>query len=435
MVPNDTTSDCGLRILLLGINYDPEIIAIAVYSSGLTEYLSQKGAKIDVVTALPYYPAWHVFDGWNKYLYRNRRSDNGTAITHCPLYVPARPTGAKRMVHHLSFALTALPVTLWKAITKRPDVVMVVAPSILSGPAGWLAARLGGSKAWLHIQDYEVEAAFATGLLKEHSRVGRFAKRFEAWILRRFDKISTISKPMLQKLLDKNIPKDRIYELRNWANLSKVSVVEGVSPMKAKLGIKTRYVALYSGNLANKQGLEILPEMAKKLAERDDLTIVVCGDGPMREKLEKMAAGLNNIRFLPLQPLEQLSDLLGMADVHLLPQIAGAADLVLPSKLTNMLASGRPVLATALPDTALYEEVDGAGLLVAPDDGAAAAEALLTMLDDEELRRALGAKARERALERWDMASILNGLEKELANLCGRPLPASSTPQIERPAQ
>ena len=190
--------------------------------------------------------------------------------------------------------------------------------------------------------------------------------------------------------------------------------------MKAELGITTPYVALYSGNLANKQGLEILPEIARRLKHREDFSLVVCGDGPMRKKLVEMSKGLDNMHFLPLQPLDRLGDLLGMATIHLLPQIADAADLVLPSKLTNMLASGRPVLATALAETALGKEVEGAGVLVAPGDSAAAATALEALLDDPDLRRTLGQEARNRAIKRWDMSEIIDRLRQEFMTLSGK---------------
>lgn len=406
-----------MKLMLIGINYAPEIISTAVYSTGLATEMARAGVKVEVVTALPYYPAWRVFEGWRGPFWRPERSPEGVRIIHCPLYVPRRPTGARRIVHHASFSATALPVALWRALVGRPDIVFVVAPSIAAAPVGWLAARLAGARTWLHIQDFEVEAAFATGLLKADSRIGRMAQGFERWVLRRFDRLSSISEPMLEKLAEKGVPRGRIYELRNWANLAAVRPMEGVSPMKATLGIATPHVALYSGNLANKQGLEILPDIARRLAHRDDLTIAICGDGPMRETLMRMSEGIPSIRFFPLQPVEKLGELLGMADVHLLPQIAGAADLVLPSKLTNMLASGRPVIATADADTALGREVTGAGRLVPPGDGAAAAAALEALLDAPEERAALGAVARARALERWDMAAILGRLKAEFDKL------------------
>lgn len=406
-----------MRILILGINYAPEIISTAVYTTGLAEHLAQGGHDVEVITALPYYPAWRVFDGWRGLRWRDETPKPRLRVTHCPLYVPAVPSGARRILHHASFALSALPVALWSALRRPPDLVFVVAPSMLSAPVGCMAAWVGRAKCWLHIQDFEVEAAFATGLLQEHSRAGRFARSFEAWVLRRFDRISSISGPMVAKLSAKGVPVRNTTQIRNWANLSRVKPQSTPSPLRAELGITTPHVALYSGNLANKQGLEILPEMARQMAHRTDLTFVICGDGPMKARLIDAAAGLPNIRFFPLQPIEKLNDLMGMADVHLLPQIAGAADLVLPSKLTNILASGRPVLATAEPGTALWTEVKGAGVLTPPGDFTAASQALESLLDDAELRTTLGAEARRRALERWDMSAILQTLETEILAL------------------
>ncbi len=415
-----------MRVLVITINYAPEIISTGLYATGLAEYLAREGVETDVVTTLPYYPAWRVFDGWRRPFWKARVSENGARIVHSPIYVPSNPTGPKRILHYISFALSALPIALWKAVTRRPDVVVMIAPSIIAAPVAWLSARIAGGKAWLHIQDFEVEAAFATGLLREESRVGRAAKAFERWILRRFDRVSTISEPMIRKLGQKGLSASETYEFRNWANLEKVSPLTGPSPLKDELGITTRYVALYSGNLANKQGLEVLPDMARHLAHREDLTIAICGDGPMRARLVEMCEDLPAIRFFPLQPVDKLSDLLGMADVHLLPQIKDAADLVLPSKLTNMLASGRPTLATTAPDTALAHEVEGAGRIVpagAPDLMAAALE---EMLNDEAGRAEMGRQARARAIERWDMEAILSRLKAEFETL--------TTRQSDRPA-
>lgn len=407
------SEETGVKLLVYGINYAPEKIGIAVYSTGVAEEMSARGVETQVVTAIPYYPDWRAFPGWRGPFYRRASGENGAKVLHCPLWVPREPTGKKRIIHHATFALTSLPIMLWKALVFRPDVVFVVAPAMVAAPIGILASWLAGARAWLHIQDFEVEAAFATGLLTETQKTGRGAKRFERWVLRRFDKISTISKPMLNKLRQKGVELDRVRELRNWADVSRIKPQETTSPMKSELGIDTPFVALYSGNLSNKQGLEILPQVARLMQDRRDITFVVCGDGPMRQSLQDMSDGLRNIRFLPLQPLERLNDLLGMADVHLLPQIAGAADLVLPSKLTNMLASGRPVVATAESETALAEEVEGVGLVVEPGAAPDMAQAIGNLVDDPDLRKELGVAARARALARWDKTSILDSLLSE----------------------
>lgn len=407
-----------MRVLVVAINYAPEIISTGLYTTGLCEFLADAGHEVEVVTSHPYYPEWRTHDGWGGLRWR-REIRNGVRVTHCPIYVPARPSGLKRIIHNLSFALSAAPSVLWHAARKRPDCVIAVAPTLMSAPLAALAARVSGGASWLHVQDMEIDAAFATGLLRKRSAVGRLALGFEGWVLRRFSRVSTISPQMLRRLVEKGVPPEKTFEFRNWADVSAVKPLEAVSPLKDEYGIEARHVALYSGNLGNKQGLETIVEVARKLQAHKDLTFVIAGDGPMRTTLEALGAGLPNLRFLPLQPIDRLGDLLGMADIHLLPQVAGAADLVLPSKLTNILASGRPVIATVAEGTGLWSEVQGVGLTVEPDDSEALSEAVLKLLGDSEMRGRLGQAARQRAVERWSKPKVLDGLLKELRELTG----------------
>jgi colanic acid biosynthesis glycosyl transferase WcaI len=99
--------------------------------------------------------------------------------------------------------------------------------------------------------------------------------------------------------------------------------------------------------------------------------------------------------------------LLCTADIHLLPQNIGAADLVLPSKLSGMLASGRPVIATCRVGTELNSVVSKCGVVVPPQDTAALADAICTLADDVDMRRELGARARAYAEANFERDSIL----------------------------
>lgn len=396
-----------MKFQFLGINYAPEIISTAVYTTDLAEYLCKNSHDVDVVTAQPYFPEWKVAQNWPKYWYRREVRGN-VPVLHCPLYVPSAPTGKTRLIHYLTFMISAFFPTIWRAVTRRPDIVFVPAPSLVAAVAGWVGARLCGAKLWIHVQDFEVEAAFATKAFSRTSRIGRAACAFESWILQRCDMASSISTPMVEKLVKKGVPVHRTFEFRNWADLDRIHVLQTPSPQREALGITTRYVALYSGNVAAKQGIEIIPKAARLLEDRLDLTFVVCGQGPLLNDLKRQADGLDNILFHPLQPLELFSETLGMADIHLLPQIADVSDLVLPSKLTNMLASGRPVIATVHLDTALAGEVIGAGVITPPGDAEALADAIAALLADDVARATMGKAARARALERWDKSSIIS---------------------------
>jgi colanic acid biosynthesis glycosyl transferase WcaI len=405
-----------LKILILGINYAPEKVGIAVYSAGMAEALAERGHQVQVIAAQPYYPAWKIMEGFNAFTYR-RGAEGGVDVTRVPHYIPSKPSGAKRLLHHASFAAAALFPMLGRAIAWRPDIVLTVAPSLVAAPLASLAAALCGARSWLHIQDFEVEAAFATGLLKDGGKGARLARWFESKVLGGFDVVSTISPQMCRKLAEKGIEDHRIVEFRNWADVDTIQPMTSPSPYRAEWGITTPHVALYSGNIANKQGIEIVVAAAGMLAHRQDLTFVVCGEGPNRANLEQQAAGLSNIQFHDLQPKERLNDLMGLATIHLLPQLAGAADLVLPSKLTNMLASGRPVVATAAPGTGLAQEVDGCGLVTPPGDAAAFAQGIERLAEDAAAHAEMGQAARQRALSRWSQSATLEAFHRRLTAL------------------
>ncbi|ECG2498422.1 glycosyltransferase, partial [Salmonella enterica subsp. enterica serovar Enteritidis] len=113
-------------------------------------------------------------------------------------------------------------------------------------------------------------------------------------------------------------------------------------------------IVLYSGNIGEKQGLEKVIDAAERLRDRP-LIFAIVGQGGGKARLENMARerGLANIKFLPLQPYDALPALLKMGDCHLVVQKRGAADAVLPSKLTNILAVGGNAVITAEPHTEL----------------------------------------------------------------------------------
>jgi len=395
------------RVLLVAINYWPELTGIGKYTGEMAEWLASRGVDVRVITAPPYYPAWRVDPGYSAWRYRRERVA-GVDIRRCPLWVPARPSGLKRILHLGSFAVTTLPVVLWAGWRWRPDEIFVVEPPLFCAPAALLAARLAGGRAWLHVQDFEVDAAFELGILRS-ARLRRWVLGAERWLMHRFDRVSTISDRMMDRLGAKGVRPERRMLFPNWVELDRIVPGTGASPLRREWGLSdSDMVVLYSGNMGEKQGLEILVEAARDLGEESHIRFVLCGDGAARPRLEHLAEGLPNVLFKQLQPYEKLNELLNIADIHVLPQRADAADLVLPSKLTNMLASGRPVVATASAGTQVAELVRDCGIVVPPGDTAALVKALTTLADSADLRSSLGMVARALAERLWDKDRLLS---------------------------
>jgi colanic acid biosynthesis glycosyl transferase WcaI len=335
----------------------------------------------------------------------------GASVFRTPVWVPSKPGGLKRIVHLMSFAVSSAPAIVAQYFW-RPDVVFVTEPPLFCAPFAVFFSRVVGAKAWLHVHDYEVDAAFDLGLLK-----GKFIRKVihsaERFLMRSFDRVSTISGRMIDKAASKGVSSNQLLFFPNWVDISSIFPFVGRSAYRKDLGIADdAVVALYSGNMGGKQGLEILADAARYLANSPEIQFIFCGNGAGKTELQERCDGLSNVHFLDLQPLDRLNELLGSADIHLLPQRADAADLVMPSKLTGMLASGRPVVATALPATELGRVVSAhCGLIAPPEDVVAFAQAIKALAISKSTRESLGASARLYAEENLDRVAVIRKFE------------------------
>jgi colanic acid biosynthesis glycosyl transferase WcaI len=397
-----------LKILIVGLNFHPELIGIGKYTGELATYLVGSGHQVRVITAPPYYPHWRVQPGYSGSQYR-WENWQGVGVIRCPLWVPGKPSGVKRVLHLLSFALSSFPVLLGQCYWK-PDLVLCIAPSFFNAPFALFAARLSGAKAWLHVQDFELDAAASLGMLPAGNLIANSAGWVERWLLRRFDRISTISNRMLERLAQKGVASEKTFLFPNWVDTRLIFPLSASQiSLKKELRIPDdKIIVLYAGNMGRKQGLEIVIETARRLQTQAKIYFVLCGDGAVQSGLVRDAEGLANVQFLPLQPLEKLNQLLNIADIHILPQRADAADLVMPSKLSGMLASGRAVIATANLGTEVAEVVGQLGVVVPPQDALALTDAILELANDPDRMRSFGQKGVSWVVANWSKEKALN---------------------------
>lgn len=400
-----------MRILIYGINYAPELTGIGKYTGELAEWLAAQGHEVQVVTAPPYYPSWQIGEGYSAWSYSHELLA-GVKVWRCPLWVPPYQSGLQRILHLASFAMSSLPVILWQGLSWQPEIVFVVEPPLFCTLGAWLTARLCNAKAWLHIQDFEVDAAFDLGFLPAGwTRI--IATKLERWLTCRFDSVSTISEHMLERVAAKGVDQSKHILFPNWVDIDAIYPMSESSFLRAELGITSdTTIVLYSGNLGEKQGLEMLIAAADLLTVHPRILFVICGEGAAKKRLLKLAKDLPNIRFLNLQPIVRLNALLNLANIHLLLQTARAADLVMPSKLTGMFASGRPVVATAHPSTQVARVVKERGIVVPPGDVTALANGILYLAIRPEECIRLGQAARAFAVAHWSQATILGQLEQ-----------------------
>lgn len=406
-----------MKILIHGLNFSPELIGIGKYTGELAQWLAVAGHEVHVVTAPPYYPDWKVRPPY--YSWRYQTEDwQGVNIVRCPLWVPRHPSGISRIIHLLSFAISSY-FALISEIKFNPDVVISIVPTLFAASSTAWVARRCKAVSWLHIQDFELDAAANLGMLHSKNILMRLALMWEKSVFSRFDRVSSISNQMVKRLIAKGVPEEKTALFPNWVDTKTIyPLPTGDNPYRKELGISNdQIVILYSGNMGAKQGLGLLVDAAKQLQSNRQLVFVLCGNGSSRSELEKSASSLINMKFLDLQPPDKLNLLLNAADIHLLPQQAGAADLVMPSKLLGMLASGKPVIATALDGTELADVVGQVGIVTPPGDVDELVQAITQLTDSPEIRRQLRESSFEFVNNKWDRKKVLNDFLNQLSGL------------------
>ena len=164
---------------------------MAKYNTELCEALASFGHEVHAVTAPPYYPEWSIPRAYRGWRYRSE-TINGVSITRSPIYVPDNPTGAKRLLHHASFALSSAWPVISTSLRWRPDIVFSVAPSLMSAA---LSAGIGRRvrRAFVASPAGFRDRCCVRSRPPEQKAPESANGRAERKILRSFDCVSTIS--------------------------------------------------------------------------------------------------------------------------------------------------------------------------------------------------------------------------------------------------
>jgi colanic acid biosynthesis glycosyl transferase WcaI len=337
----------------------------------MVDWLVSKNIKCTVITAYPYYPYWEIQKPYKGFLYKKEVLNDGLlTIYRCPLYVPKKVNGLKRILHEGSFLLSSFFVIFMLLFKKKIKYIYCIAPPFHLGLPALFYKFIKGSFINYHVQDLQIEAASNLKMIKSNWLLNIFSD-IEKYILKHVDEISSISIEMNEKLQEKSYRSISFYP--NWVDCNKYyPIVDEGKKNRLKWGFKdNQKLILYSGSIGEKQGLNLILYVAGSFKNQKNIVFIIAGSGSYLSKLKKIAnvQKIKNIHFLPLQPEEVFNEFLNMVDVHLILQKKKASGLVMPSKLTTILASGGLVLVSTNTNSGLYRIIseNNIGLLVEPE--------------------------------------------------------------------
>ncbi len=367
------TEQRPLRILFVGLNFEPEASGIAPYTSGMVRGLAERGHDVRVVTSYPHYPQWKVLPG---YTGRTMSEEIGGArVQRVRHYVPRRPATANRLLMEVVFGFRAI-FSRWS----RPDVVVVVSPALVSSSMASVRARLGRRPVVTWVQDIYTLGVEQTG----GSPLGRLVRTVERSLLARSTRVVVIHDRFRAYLKRDLAITTTVDVVRNWSHVQPAPAFDRAAVRRSHGWADDETVVLHAGNMGAKQGLENVVHASRLAAERGDrLRFVLMGDGLRRHVLERLDPN-SHLQFLDPLPDGDFEQALGAADVLLVNELPGLTEMSVPSKLTTYWATGRPVVAAVdkRSTTAEELEVSGAGLVVDPADPAALVEAIANLVAD-----------------------------------------------------
>ena len=418
-----------MNLIVLCPHFEPDVAPTGAVMTRIAHELIERGHRLHLITALPWYQRHAIEPGWGGRLVRTERTEWGRISRVNPFPTDKRNIPARAVAFG---GFTALATAVGMASPIRPDAVLAMSPPLTLGPAGAAVARARRIPLVFNIQDVFPDVAIELGLLSGDRAIAG-ARWLERTSYRLSDAVTVLSDDLADNVRTKITA--GLSHARAAQQAAKVRVIpnfvdtEHIRPEPPDNGYRAEYelvgrsVVMYAGNVGLSQSLDLVILAARAFRDtRPEVMFVINGGGAARPELEQQAGDLPNVRFVDMQPLERLPEVLAAADIHVVPLRAGLARSSVPSKMYSILAAGRPIVASVDEGTEVARTVEqaGAGLAVPPDDPEAFIRALAELLDDPARRARMGEAAREFVVDWASPAAVAVSYEQLFTELLAR---------------
>lgn len=412
-----------MRFLILTQYYPPEIGAAQTRLAAFAGQLQRAGHEVEVVTALPNYPAGVLSDSDRRTIARQEVID-GIPVRRTWL-LTGTGAGPRRLASYLSFAASGLAGAL---AAGRPDLVFVESPPLFLGISGWIAARRARAHFVLNVSDLWPDSVRDLGLLQDGATL-RAAERLERWLYARATAVTAVTEGIRTALLtDKGVPAKKVLFLPNGVDLELFRPTDPDPEVRRRHGLPGGPLVLYTGNHGLAQALDTVVTAALLLP---DVNFALVGAGSEKRRIELLAAqrGAANVHFLPPVPPHEIAPLYGLAVAGLAtlrrsPLMEGAR----PAKALAVMSCGKPLVYSGAGEGAELVRDADAGIAASPEDPHALADAIRTLVDDPVRAARLGANGRRYVESYFSWAALTDAWLHGLAGVLGQDLSTVDAP-------
>jgi colanic acid biosynthesis glycosyl transferase WcaI len=400
-----------VRVLFVTHYFHPEVGAPQSRLLDIATGLAGRGHEVTVLTGFPNYP-----DGVIRPPYRGRRFQverlGAIRVVRAPVYpAPNRGVG-RRLLNHLSFAVTSMIAALRAG---RADAVIVETPPLFTAAAGVAIAAGKRAPLLLNVADLWPDAAIQFGALR-HRGVIAAARALERFAYRNADMIAVPTPGLERTLVARGYPPARVLVAPHGVDPARFPIDPDARPVPGRI--------VYCGTIGMGHAVGSLIEAARTL-EQDgrQFELLLVGDGAERAELEARARewGLRSVVFAGRRPRDELPALLASAEVAVAtqrdaPLLADA----LSTKVLEYMAAARPVVVAATGWTADVVTRAGAGIVCPPERPEAIAAAIVELGADPGAAQAMGMAGRRYVEAHLTRAVAVDRLERSLVSFAAR---------------
>lgn len=392
------------HILFFSRSFWPDTEATGQFITELCAELANK-YKVTVIAGCSYYIKEDYFRAFS--LYRKEKLGKVTIfrVMHTKFW---KGNLVGRIMNWLTYGILALLVALR---LKKVDLIIISTDPPFLGILAMVLKKIKSTAFIYNCRDLYFDVAMVLGKLKP----GLIAKVYDYLDKKAFNAAATVvplGLSMQRRLIAKGVDRRRIRVISDWVDTGVIKpVAKENNPLLRELGLENKFIIMYSGNIGLTQNLDSILRAVADIKKPSSFFLVFAGEGAAKKGLRELAQelGVQEVLFLPYQPMEMLSYSLGMADLHIVSFQKGLSGAIVPSKVYGIMAAARPYLAIGDKESepAILANEFGCGLLVEPDDIVGITKAFDWALAHTEELRQMGKRGRELAEARFDKNSVL----------------------------
>lgn len=416
----------GLKIAYLAQQFPPEVGAGPARVAEMARCWRDAGAEVTVVTGMPNRPVGRIHPEYRGRLFV-REEWEGIRVLRSWLYASPLHGFGRTILNNTTFMMTAALNALLRG--GRPDVLIASSPPFFPHISGAVVGTLRRIPLVLELRDLWPDYLVGMGVLREGA-AARALFALERMLLARAAHTVVVTESFRQRVAAKGVPRESIDVIPNGVDTSFYYPARGEEPpLEALRPGRGEFVVGYLGNFGAGQALPRVVDAAAEVARRDpSVRFVLAGDGPERASIERRIAerGVTNLSVHPPLPKDRTRAFYNACDLCLVP-LASFPILqeTVPSKIFEVMACERPVLASVGGEAAAIVERSGAGIVAAPGEAAEIATAILRMraMDGAE-RAAMGARGRSFVGEHYSRQRLAERYLGILGAVAARHVPA-----------